>query len=148
MGFLSRMLDSAKKTVASYTGDAEFLLAAASAAANVVAADGTIEDAEVDAAIAGMMGNKILASSYAASKIEEEVGNAIQRAKTRAGRIQNQRHIEHMLTRDVELRQDILLIAADTTEGNSLHHLGEDEKKALEAIAKCLNLDANKLLAA
>jgi tellurite resistance protein len=145
MGLFRNLFAAADRAIANYSGDATFLHAAASAAANVVAADGKVEDAEVKAAIAGMKNNKTLSGSYTPSKIEEEVAAALDRAQTRSGRIQNTRAIEALASRPVELRQDIFLIAADTTDGNS-NGLGAPEKAALDKIADALGLDADKLL--
>ena len=60
MSFLKNLLDSANKTITSYSGDKAFLNGVASAAANVTAADGKIEDNEIEAAISGMQANAIV----------------------------------------------------------------------------------------
>ncbi len=143
MGFLQNILDQGKRTLASYSGDAVFLAAAAAAAANVTAADGSIDDAEVDSAISGMMANPILSKSYTSAKIEEALNGALTRAKTRAGRIENKRAIEQLSTRAVEQRQDVFLIAADVADNGGI---GDDERKVLDEIAKSLNVDGAKLL--
>ena len=144
MGFLDAVLDRTKRTLATYTGDSAFLAAASAAAANVTAADGSIDDAEIDTAISGMMANKILAASYTPAKIEEALNAALTNAKSRAGRAVNKRAIEAISTRDIELRQDVFLIAADVADNNGI---GADEKKVLDDIAKSLNVDGAKLLA-
>lgn len=143
MGFLQNVRDTLGRAAIKYTGDIAFLHGAASAAANVTAADGQIDDSEVEAAIQGMMANSILSASYSPSQIEEEVNNALLRAKTRAGRISNQRFIEALSTRPVELRQDIFLIAADVADDGGI---GEDEHRVLDAIAKSLNVNKATLL--
>lgn len=93
MGLLNNLFSNAKKTINSYVGDDAFLKGVSSAAANVTAADGKIEDDEVDAAISGMQANPIVAASYNSSQIEEAFGAALVRAKTRAGRMENKRFI-------------------------------------------------------
>lgn len=143
MSFLKSALEKASRAVASYQGDQAFLLGAASAAANVTAADGSIDDSEIESAIGGMMANPILSASYTAAKIEEEVGNGLRRAKTRAGKMENRRFIEALATRPVELRQDVFLIAADVADNGGI---GDAEKRALDEIAKSLNVDGAKLL--
>lgn len=143
MGFLSNLLSKAEKTVASYTGDADFLHGVAAAAANVTAADGSIDDSEIDTAISGMQANPIVGASYSGSQIEDALNHALQRAKTRSGRMENKRAIEALMTRSAEARQDVFLIAADVADNDGI---GAEERKVLEEIAKALNLDANKLL--
>lgn len=143
MGFLSNLLAKAEKTVASYSGDASFLAGVAAAAANVTAADGSIDDDEIDAAIAGMQANPIVGASYSGTQIEDALNAALRRAKSRSGRMENKRAIEELMSRSVDLRQDVFLIAADVADNGGI---GDEERKVLDEIAKALNLDANKLL--
>lgn len=117
----------------------------ASAAANVTAADGKVDDNEVEAAIAGMQANPLVSASFNSSQIEEAYGSALVRAKTRAGRMENKRFIEALMTRDVSVRQDIFLIAADVADQDGI---GAEERVVLHDIGKLLNIDADKLLSA
>jgi tellurite resistance protein len=144
MGFLSNVLATAKKTINSYAGDTSFLKGVASAAANVTAADGSIDDSEIEAAIAGMQANPIVSASYNSSQIEEALNGALSRAKSRAGRMENKRFIEALMTRDVSVRQDVFLIAADVADQDGI---GAQEQVVLNDIAKLLNVDGAKLLA-
>jgi tellurite resistance protein len=144
MSFLSNVLDRAKKTITSYAGDTSFLKGVASAAANVTAADGSIDDSEIEAAIAGMQANPIVSASYNSSQIEEALNGALSRAKSRAGRMENKRFIEALMTRDVSVRQDVFLIAADVADQDGI---GAQEQVVLNDIAKLLNVDGAKLLA-
>lgn len=143
MGFLANLLARAEKTVTSYSGDSAFLHGVAAAAANVTAADGQIDDSEIDAAISGMQANPIVSASYSASQIEDALTNALRHAKTRAGRMENKRAIEALMSRPSDLRQDVFLIAADVADDGGI---GAEERKVLDEIANALNLDAKKLL--
>lgn len=143
MGLLSKLFSDARKAVNSYVGDDAFLKGVASAAANVTAADGQIDDNEVDAAIKGMQTNTIVGPSFNATQIEEAYGAALVRAKTRAGRMENKRYIEALMTRETALRQDVFLIAADVADQGGI---GADEEKVLMDIAGLLNIDGKKLL--
>ncbi|MGJ4945182.1 Tellurite resistance protein TerB [Bradyrhizobium sp. HKCCYLS1011] len=145
MGFLSNLLNQAEKAINSYTGDKLFLAGVAAAAANVTAADGSIDDAEINAAISGMLANPIVSASYTASQIEEALNAALARAKSRAGRMENKRAIEALMTRDISVRQDVFLIAADVADQDGI---GQQERVVLADIGKALNVDDNKLLAA
>lgn len=142
---IASLFSSARKALNSYTGDTNFLKGVASAAANVTAADGKIDDNEVDAAIKGMQSNALVAASFNSSQIEEAYGAALVRAKTRAGRMENKRFIESLMTRDVSVRQDVFLIAADVADQDGI---GAEERVVLTDIGKLLNVDADKLLSA
>lgn len=143
MGLFSKLIADAKKAVNSYVGDDAFLKGVASAAANVTAADGKVEDSEVDAAIKGMQANSIVSASFNSTQISDAYGLALIRAKTRAGRMENKRYIEALVSRDVTVRQDVFLIAADVADDGGI---GADEEKVLMDIGGLLNLDAKKLL--
>lgn len=145
MSLFKNFLAKAEKTLTSYTGDKAFLNGVASAAANVTAADGSIDDNEIDAALSGMQANQIVSASYTSSQIEEAFTAALNRAKTRAGRLENKRAIEALVTRDVAVRQDVFMIAADTADQGGI---GDQERVVLADIGKLLSLDAEKLLAA
>jgi tellurite resistance protein len=145
MSFFKKFLDTANKTISSYTGDKAFLAGVAAAAANVTAADGSIDDSEIDAAISGMQANPLVGASYNASQIEEALTAALTRAKSRAGRLENKRAIEALMARDISVRQDIFMIAADVADQGGI---GDQERVVLAEIGKLLNVDDNKLLAA
>lgn len=143
MGIFSNFLDSAKKQLNAYAGDSVFLKGVASAAANVTAADGSIDDSEIDSAISGMQANPLVSASYSSSQIEEALTAALSRAKSRAGRMENKRNIEALMTRDVTVRQDVFLISADVADQGGI---GTEEQVVLNDIAKLLNVDGAKLL--
>ncbi|WP_316196711.1 Tellurite resistance protein TerB [Bradyrhizobium sp. SZCCHNS3053] len=151
MSFFKNFMAKAEKAINSYSGDRVFLAGVAAAAANVTAADGSIDDAEINAAIAGMLANPIVSASYSASQIEEALNAALTRAKTRAGRMENKRAIEALMTREITVRQDVFLIAADVADQDSTSGekgIGQQERVVLAEIGKALNVDDNKLLAA
>ncbi|GBU18149.1 MULTISPECIES: tellurite resistance TerB family protein [Methylobacterium] len=131
------------RTIMSYAGDAVFLQGAVSAAANVIIADGDVDEEEVEAAIAGMRANPILEKSYDTLRIEQELYEAIARAKTRAGRIENLRFCEALAERPLSQRQDVFLIAADVADFGGI---SEVEHKALDEIALSLKVEKSALL--
>jgi tellurite resistance protein len=143
MGLFSKIFSDARKAVNTYVGDDAFLKGVASAAANVTAADGSVDDNEVDAAIKGMQSNTLIAGSFNSTQISDAYGLALIRAKSRAGRMENKRNIEALVVRDAEVRQDVFLIAADVADQGGI---GADEEKVLLDIGGLLNLDAKKLL--
>lgn len=131
------------RTIMSYAGDAMFLQAAVSAAANVIVADGDVAEEEVEAAIVGIRANPILEKSYDTLRVEQELYEAISRAKTRAGRIENLRAASAIAGRPIEQRQDVFLIAADVAD---LGGISEVEHKALDEIATSLEVEKAALL--
>ncbi|MGJ4953162.1 TerB family tellurite resistance protein [Bradyrhizobium sp. HKCCYLS20291] len=143
MGIFSRIMKQAEQTLNSYTGDSKFLAGVAAAAANVTAADGQIDNEEIDAAISGIQANQILGASYTGSQIEEALTNALNRAKTRSGRLENKRAIEALVTYDITARQDVLAISADVADQGDI---GAEEKKVLIEIGSLLGIDAVKFL--
>jgi tellurite resistance protein len=144
MSLISKLFSDARKAVNSYVGDDAFLKGVASAAANVTAADGKVEDEEVDAAIKGMQANTIVSASFNSTQISDAYGLALIRAKSRAGKMENKRNIEALVGRDATVRQDVFLIAADVADQGGI---GAEEMAVLETIGGLLNLDAKKLLA-
>jgi tellurite resistance protein len=143
MGLFSKIFSDARSKINSYVGDDAFLKGVASAAANVTAADGVVEDSEVDAAIKGMQSNSIVSASFNSTQISDAYGLALIRAKTRAGRMENKRNIEALVARDATVRQDVFLIAADVADQGGI---GPEEMVVLTGIGGLLNLDAKKLL--
>ncbi len=131
------------RTIMSYAGDAVFLQAAVSAAANVIVADGDVAEEEIESAIAGMRANPILEKSYDTLRIEQELYEAIARAKMRAGRIENLRLVQALADRPIEQRQDVFLIGADVADFGGI---SEVEHKALDEIAASLQVDKATLL--
>jgi tellurite resistance protein len=131
------------RTIMSYAGDAVFLEAAVSAAANVTLADGEIDEEEIESAITGMRANPILEKSYDTLRIEQALYEGIARAKTRAGRIENIRLVEAIVDRPMTQRQDVSLIAADVADFGGI---SEVEHKVLDEIARALKVDKAALL--
>ncbi|MFG6497793.1 molybdopterin-dependent oxidoreductase, partial [Fictibacillus sp. UD] len=72
------------RTIMSYAGDAVFLQASVSSAANVIVADGDVAEEEIESAIAGIRANPILEKSYDTLRVEQELYEAIARGKIKA----------------------------------------------------------------
>ena len=94
MSWLDRFVGSAQSVFKSIAGDTKFLHAACAATANVAAADGNIDDSEQDAALKGMLENSILKGNFTSSEIESAFVAACGRAKSRAGRLENNQALE------------------------------------------------------
>ena len=144
MSLLASIFSGARKTVAALDGAQGTLNGVAAAVANVIAADGNIEDAEIDAAVNGMVAHPSL-KAFTPAQIEQAVGDALRQAKSRFGRNENNTAIAALTTKPAEIRQGIFLIAADVADQGGI---GDKEHAALENIAKALGVDKAKLLAA
>ena len=131
------------RTIMSYAGDAVFLQAAVASAANVIVADGDVAEEEIETAITGIRANPILERSYDTLRVEQELYEAIARAKTRAGRLENLRLAAAIADRPVEQRQDVFLIGADVADFGGISAV---EHKALDEIAGALHVDKTALL--
>ena len=142
MGLLKDLLARGQKAAAAYTGDATFLAGAAAAAALVTRADGQVDEGEITKALEGLTANPLL-KSFMPTKVEDVFTQALERAKSRAGKIELQRSIAALAARSLEERQDVFLIGADVADDGGI---GQEERKVLEEVAKTLGLDATKLL--
>ncbi len=133
------------QTVTAYAGDKALMLAAVSAAANVIVADGEVAGAEFEAALAGLKADPILGKGYDTLMLEAELYEGIARARTRAGRAENLRHAAALADRPKEQRENVFLIAADVADHDGISGI---EAVALDEIAAALKLDRDALLGA
>jgi tellurite resistance protein len=140
-GALKKLATSAMNN---YSGNKDFLEACAAAASLVAAAEGGIDDDEIEAAIATMLSNETLAAAYSPAEIEAEVSRQMKRAGTISGRIQLKRELEDVARKDIVLRQDVFLTAANVADSDG--SIGPAEQKALDGIAKILNVDSRDLI--
>ncbi|MGF3023648.1 tellurite resistance TerB family protein [Methylobacterium aquaticum] len=143
VSFVQAAFGRFKQTVTAYAGDAPLMRAAVSACANVIVADGEVAGAEFEAALKGMLADPILEKGYDSLMLEEELYDAIGRARTRAGRRQNLHFIEALAERPAEQRQSVFLIAADVAD---FEGISPSEHRALTEVAAALGLDRDTLL--
>ncbi|RVU21119.1 tellurite resistance TerB family protein [Methylobacterium oryzihabitans] len=143
MGYLHDIVDRFRRTVTAYAGDDALMRAAVSASANVIVADGEVAGEEFEAALAGLRADPVLEKGYDGPMLQEELYDAIGRARTRAGRRQNLHAIEAVAGRPLEQRQSVFLIAADVADHEGISPV---EHRALGEIAAALGLDMAALL--
>ncbi|GJE58017.1 tellurite resistance TerB family protein [Methylobacterium trifolii] len=132
-------------TVSAYAGDKALMLAAVSAAANVIVADGEVAGPEFETALAGMRAHPILEKGYDTLMLESELYDGIARARTRAGRAENLRHVATVAGRPQDQREAVFLIAADVADHEGISTI---EATALSEIAAALGVDEAALLRA
>ncbi len=145
MNVLRDLLGQVSRTVTAYVGDRALMLAAVSAAANVIVADGEVAGPEFDAALHGLSADPVLMKGYDALMLETELYEGIARARTRLGRTENLRHVTAIAERPASQRENVFLIAADVADQDGISNI---EASALGAIAAALQVDGVELLRA
>ncbi|GJD36622.1 tellurite resistance TerB family protein [Methylobacterium aerolatum] len=139
--FFARMT----RAVTAYAGDETLMQAAVSAAANVIVADGEVAGEEFHTALTGVLASPIIEKGYDALMLERELYDAIGRARTRAGRVDNLRRVAALAERPADQRESVFLVAADVADHGGI---AEIERVALAEIAAALGVDMAALLAA
>ena len=145
MSLLRDLFGHVGRTVTAYAGDRALMLAAVSAAANVIVADGEVASLEFDAALHGLRADPVLMKGYDTLMLETELYDGIARARTRLGRAENLRHVAAVAGRPADQRENVFLIAADVADQDGISNI---EAGALGTIAAALRLDAVALLRA
>ncbi|KST59202.1 Tellurite resistance protein TerB [Methylobacterium sp. GXS13] len=145
MSLLSDIFGRVGRTVTAYAGDKALMLAAVSASANVIVADGEVAGEEFDAALHGLRADPVLEKGYDALMLETELYEGIARARTRLGRAENLRHVASIVERPVSQRENVFLIAADVADQDGISGI---EATALGEIAVALQVDGDGLLRA
>ncbi|WP_232629896.1 tellurite resistance TerB family protein [Methylobacterium sp. Leaf118] len=143
MGFFQDALLRLNRVVMSYAGDAAFMQAAVSAAANVIVADSDTDEEEIEAALVSMRANPILEKSYDTLALEKALFEALARAELRAGRLENLQQVAAIADRPIEHRQHVFLIAADVADQGGIT---EPEHRVLDELAAALAVDKATLL--
>lgn len=145
MGLLQDLAGRIADGIAALTGDRVLMQAMVAAAANVIVADGEVDDEEIEAALAGMRANPVLEKAYGTLTLEGELFEGIERARSRTGRAENLHRVAAIADRAVEQRNSAFLIAADVADQAGI---SEIEHRALDEIAAALTVDKTALLAA
>ncbi|MDP4022111.1 tellurite resistance TerB family protein [Methylobacterium sp. NEAU 140] len=145
MSLLRDLFGHLGRTVTAYAGDRTLMLAAVSAAANVIVADGEVAGDEFETALEGLRADPVLVKGYDARMLETELYDGIARARTRLGRAENLRHVAALAGRPERQRENVFLIAADVADHDGISGI---EASALGEIAAALAVDGSALLAA
>jgi len=120
-------------------GNTDALEAVCAACALVAAADGDIDESEVEAAIKAVVSNATLAAAFDAGKIETVASRMLDRAAAgRAGRAGLMGEIRDIKDKDKDMRELVLFASMDVADADG--DVDEAEKKMLERIAAELGL--------
>ncbi|NEU13259.1 Tellurite resistance protein TerB [Methylobacterium sp. BTF04] len=145
MGIFHDIASRIAHSMTALTGDKVLMQAMVSGAANVIVADGEVDNEEIEAALAGMRANPVLEKAYGTLTLEGELFEGIDRARSRAGRAENLHMVAAIADRALEQRNSAFLIAADVADYEGI---SEIEHTALNEIAAALQVDKAALLAA
>lgn len=129
-------------SVNKYSGRKDFLEAVCAAAALVAAADGNIEDSEVETTIKTIVANPSLAGAFNSREIEGTADTMLKRAQAgRTGRMGLYKEIDDIAS-DPEMAETVYVTALDVAEGDG--SIGDAEKAVLAKIASALKVDPKK----
>lgn len=135
----------AEAAVQKFSGRTDFLEAVCAGAALIAAADGEIEDSEVDATVKAVKANKALATGFDQITIDKTINAMLDRAGGgRVGRSQLRKEVLE-IAKDPEMAEAVVLTALDVAEADG--EIEPAEQKVLETLAKDLGLDLARLAA-
>ena len=135
----------AEAVVQKYSGRTDFLEAVCAGAALIAAADGEIEDSEVDAAVKAVKANKALAQGFDQQTIDRTINLMLDRAGGgRVGRSGLRKEIMEV-AKDADMAEAVILTMMDVAEADG--EVEPAEQKVLESLAKDLGIDLARLAA-
>lgn len=135
----------AEAAVQKFSGRTDFLEAVCAGAALIAAADGEIEDSEVDATVKAVKANKPLAQGFDQLTIDKTINTMLERAGGgRVGRSGLRKEVIE-IAKDPEMAEAVILTALDVAEADG--EIEPAEQKVLEALAKDLGVDLARLAA-
>lgn len=124
-----------------FSGKTDFLEAVCAAAALSAAADGHIDDNEIDMAMKTVTSNPILNKAFKEKAISKTMDDMLTRAQSgRTGRHGLYKEISDVAD-DTEMAETVYLCALDVAESDNL---GKEEQAVLDRIAKSLKVDPSK----
>lgn len=140
------MFDIFKKQLAGamnkVAGNKDFLEGVCASCALVASADGSIDDDEIESAIANVTGNATLNGSFTSQEITQTMENMLNRTKTRTGRAGLFTEIDEAANK-TGAGETIYLAALDVAEADG--NIDADEQEMLNKIARRVGVDPNKL---
>lgn len=129
-------------SVNKFSGRKDFLEAVCASCALVAAADGNIEDEEVEKTIQVIVSNPALSAAFSAREIEGTADTMLKRAQAgRTGRMGLYKEIDDVAD-DADMAETIYLVALDVADSDG--SIADAEKQVLNKIAERLRLDPKK----
>ncbi len=122
-----------------FAGKTDFLEAVCAACALVAASNG-IKDEEIESAIAAVKTNKTLSGSFKTQIIEKAISTALERTKTRPGRLGLFQELEEVTPEQAEI---VYLSAFDVADADG--DIDKEEREMLTKIATRLGVNESTL---
>lgn len=134
----------AKETINKFSGNKDFLEGMCAVCALTAAADGSIDDSEIDAAVASIKANAAISAGFGASEIESVFGKMAAKVNNRVGRMELKNEIRQVVERDKtgEMAQALILAGLDVADAGGID---EKEDKVLAELAGICGVDYNRL---
>ena len=133
------MLNSCKKklsgAISKLAGNTDFLEGVCAGCALVASANG-IKDEEIEAAIDSVKTNKTLSGAFKANKIEKAMSAALERTKTRPGRLGLFKELEEITEDQADI---VYLSALDVADADG--EIDKEEREMLTKIAGRLGVN-------
>ena len=123
-----------------FSGNSDFLEGVCASSALIAAADGTIDDEEVQAALDAVKTNPTLNGCFKARVIEKKMSEALDRTRTRPGRLALFKKLEDVTEEQAEI---VYLAALDVADADG--NIDPAEKTMLTKIAGKLRVDEASL---
>ncbi len=141
---MKALKDKATALSNKFAGNTDFLEAVCAASALIAAADGTIEDSEVEATLKAVKANALLAANFDSRQIEQCASKMLDRAE--GGRVGRMGLYDELadISKDPQMAEAVVLAALDVAEADG--DIGEDEMKVLKKIGTQLGVNVDALL--
>lgn len=126
-----------------FKGNTDFLEASCALCALTAAADGSIDDDEISAAIDAVKTNKTLSEAFSARQIENTMETMLERTKTRTGRVSLWSELKD-IEGDEDMGQIVVLAAIEVADADG--NIDADEKEILTKAGKMFKVNVNELI--
>ncbi|BCH33235.1 hypothetical protein MesoLjLc_51650 [Mesorhizobium sp. L-8-10] len=134
----------AKEAINQFSGNKDFLEGMCAVCALTAAADGSIDDAEIDQAITSIKANSAIAAGFGAAEIESVFGKMASKVNNRVGRMELKNEIRQVIDRDKtgQMGQALILAGLDVADQGGID---DKEETVLKELAGICNVDYNRL---
>lgn len=138
---LASLKEKLSKGFNKVSGNKDFLEAVCAASALVAAADGSIDDEEIEAALNSIKSHPKLSGAFDTREIETCADAMLKRVESggRVGKMSLYKEIKDIKA-DSEMKEMVYLVALDVADADG--SIDKDERKVLNKIAADLSLNA------
>lgn len=145
MGIFGNLLGKkANAAVQKFSGNMDFLEALCAGCALTAAAEGSIDDAEMDKTIQVIQANNAVSAGFNAQQIEQAFVKMAKQTGTRMGKSQLKDEIRQAVARDESMGEAIVLTCLDVADTGGI---SKEEIEVMKMIAGLCNVNYDKLAA-